>query len=211
MAHAFVGYLTPVHPLALIAAGRELERRRQREPDRPHTRIEQQPTSATAHARLAVRRSNAATPSHRPGRRRASLSVPQHDDPDALLEGLPVDALLSVVVAATRRLQNELPRHSRSTETPVAHTAVGEVAKDSTATRESPLTVDLASRLSTNPPRRVLRAPEVIRRTGLSRTTIWRQIQAGEFPTPRRLGKNAIGWDEEDVTRWLAARPPTRP
>ena len=54
---------------------------------------------------------------------------------------------------------------------------------------------------------RMLRVPEVLARTGLSRTTIWRRIRAGTFPAPIELGENSIGWPASAITAWLAERP----
>lgn len=54
---------------------------------------------------------------------------------------------------------------------------------------------------------RILRAEEVTRRTGLSRTSIWRLERRGEFPARRRLGPNAVGWIEKEVTQWIESRP----
>ena len=53
----------------------------------------------------------------------------------------------------------------------------------------------------------MLRPPEVVRRTGLSRTTLWRRVRAGTFPAPCELGKNSIGWPASTITAWLANRP----
>ena len=53
----------------------------------------------------------------------------------------------------------------------------------------------------------LLRPPEVVRRTGLSRTTLWRRVRAGKFPAPTVLGVNAIGWPASIITAWLASRP----
>ena len=53
----------------------------------------------------------------------------------------------------------------------------------------------------------MLRPPEVVKRTGLSRTTLWRRVRAGKFPPPVVLGPNAIGWPASAVAEWLAARP----
>ena len=53
----------------------------------------------------------------------------------------------------------------------------------------------------------ILRPPEVLIRTGLSRTTIWRRVRAGTFPAPIELGENSIGWPESEITAWLANRP----
>lgn len=53
---------------------------------------------------------------------------------------------------------------------------------------------------------RMVRANEVCSRTGLSRTTIWRLVRKGEFPPPRRLSSNAVGWIEEEVDGWIRGR-----
>ncbi len=53
----------------------------------------------------------------------------------------------------------------------------------------------------------MLRPPEVMERTGLSRTTLWRRVRAGTFPPPTELGANAIGWPASSIDIWLASRP----
>ena len=53
----------------------------------------------------------------------------------------------------------------------------------------------------------MLRAPEVMARTGLSRVTIWRRVRAGTFPAPTELGANSIGWPESSIAEWLESRP----
>ena len=57
------------------------------------------------------------------------------------------------------------------------------------------------------PPIRMLRFPEVIERTGLSRTTIWRRVRAKTFPAPYQLGPNSIGWPETTIVDWVESRP----
>ncbi len=52
----------------------------------------------------------------------------------------------------------------------------------------------------------MLRAPAVMARTGLSRTTIWRRVRAGTFPAPLVLGQNSIGWPAQIITDWLESR-----
>ncbi len=49
----------------------------------------------------------------------------------------------------------------------------------------------------------MLRAPQVIARVGLSRTTIWRRVRAGTFPAPVEIGVNSIGWPESEIAAWL--------
>ena len=58
----------------------------------------------------------------------------------------------------------------------------------------------------TNPPTRFLRLPEVMERTGLSRSTIYVRLAAGCFPRPVALGSRAVGWIEVEVEEWVAER-----
>ncbi len=52
----------------------------------------------------------------------------------------------------------------------------------------------------------LLRLPEVARRTGLKRSTIYRDILAGAFPRQVKIGPGAVGWVEEEVQEWIDAR-----
>ena len=57
---------------------------------------------------------------------------------------------------------------------------------------------------------RILRTPEVVKITGLSKTTIWRRVKSGDFPAPVRLGSLAtrsVGWRESHIKQWLDSRP----
>ena len=53
-------------------------------------------------------------------------------------------------------------------------------------------------------PTKVLRLPAVIERTGLSESTIRRQVRRGTFPAPVPLGDRAVGWDSDAVDGWIA-------
>ncbi|OWK27895.1 helix-turn-helix transcriptional regulator [Sphingomonas dokdonensis] len=53
---------------------------------------------------------------------------------------------------------------------------------------------------------RFLRANDVIRETGLSRTTIYRREREGNFPKRVRLSTNAMGWWSVDIDRWKEER-----
>ena len=55
---------------------------------------------------------------------------------------------------------------------------------------------------------RLIRLPEVLRATGLSRTTLYRKISHGQFPEPVRLGPRPVAWRECDVAAWINSRPP---
>jgi prophage regulatory protein len=50
---------------------------------------------------------------------------------------------------------------------------------------------------------RILRLPEVIQRTGISRSSIYEQMQLGLFPNRMRLGKRMVGWSEIEIERHL--------
>ena len=51
-----------------------------------------------------------------------------------------------------------------------------------------------------------LRLPTVLAQTGLSRSTLYEQMQKGVFPRPVQLGPRAVGWLESEVNAWLKAR-----
>ena len=51
---------------------------------------------------------------------------------------------------------------------------------------------------------RLLRLPDVKRRTGLSRSTIYAYISAGEFPKGIRLGARCVAWAESEIDSWIA-------
>jgi prophage regulatory protein len=55
-------------------------------------------------------------------------------------------------------------------------------------------------------PRVILRLRQVVARTGLSRSTIYERIQAGEFPVQIALGARAVGWLEADIEAWIGAQ-----
>lgn len=57
----------------------------------------------------------------------------------------------------------------------------------------------------------VLRLPQVLTYTGVTKGTIYRWVQLGIFPSPVRLGQQAVGWKSADVDAWLASRQPTVP
>ena len=53
---------------------------------------------------------------------------------------------------------------------------------------------------------RFLRLPEVMARTGLSRSTIYVRLDQGRFPRPVSLGGRAVGWIEAEVDEWIRDR-----
>ncbi|MCO6387097.1 AlpA family transcriptional regulator [Aliihoeflea sp. 40Bstr573] len=53
-------------------------------------------------------------------------------------------------------------------------------------------------------PDRIIRLNTVLSRTGLSRSTIYRKIAEGTFPTQIRISVNGAGWHESEIDRWVA-------
>lgn len=53
---------------------------------------------------------------------------------------------------------------------------------------------------------RIIRFAEVKKLVGLSRTTIWRKQQTGEFPQSISLGVNSVGWYKSEILGWINSR-----
>ena len=56
---------------------------------------------------------------------------------------------------------------------------------------------------------RILRLAEVMARVGLSRSTVYQRMAAGDFPAAVQLTPNAVGWRSDDIDAWIASRPRT--
>lgn len=54
---------------------------------------------------------------------------------------------------------------------------------------------------------RIIRRAEVLRLTGLTKSSLYRLIEAGEFIRPVRLGPNSVGWRLAAVLEWIRALP----
>lgn len=50
---------------------------------------------------------------------------------------------------------------------------------------------------------RILRIDAVLERTGLTRSTLYRKIDAGTFPRQVKLSTRCAGWHESAVNAWL--------
>ncbi|HEX8222767.1 MAG TPA: AlpA family transcriptional regulator [Allosphingosinicella sp.] len=51
---------------------------------------------------------------------------------------------------------------------------------------------------------RILRLNAVLDRTGLSRSTLYRKIQAGTFPKQVRIAARCAGWRESAIQDWIS-------
>lgn len=52
----------------------------------------------------------------------------------------------------------------------------------------------------------LLSAWDVIARIGVSRATIYRMVDSGEFPSPVKISPGRRAWVEAEVNAWLADR-----
>lgn len=52
----------------------------------------------------------------------------------------------------------------------------------------------------------LLRLPDVIAATGLSKTTIYELQRSREFPAARRLSRRCVGWPASEVQAWIDSR-----
>ena len=59
-------------------------------------------------------------------------------------------------------------------------------------------------------PERLLRLPEVMRRVGYSRPSIYRKMNSAEFPSAVNLGGRAVAWLESEIEAWIEGRVETR-
>ena len=57
----------------------------------------------------------------------------------------------------------------------------------------------------------IWRLPEVLRQTGLSRSTIYEMIGRGDFPQQIQLGRRAVGWMAKDVLDRIHAKTDKNP
>lgn len=52
-------------------------------------------------------------------------------------------------------------------------------------------------------PDRILRINRVLAETGLSRSTLYRKVQAGTFPKPVAISARCIGWRQSTIDLWM--------
>lgn len=52
----------------------------------------------------------------------------------------------------------------------------------------------------------MLRLRDVIKKTGLSRSSIYKYVSTGRFPKPVHLGERTVAWVENEIEDWLMAK-----
>jgi len=53
---------------------------------------------------------------------------------------------------------------------------------------------------------RILRLPEVIKRSGLSKSSIYTFMETSQFPKSVSLGMRSVGWLETEINDWINQR-----
>jgi len=51
---------------------------------------------------------------------------------------------------------------------------------------------------------RIIRLKTVLDRTGLSRSTVYRKIAEGTFPSQVKISIHGAGWHESAINEWIA-------
>lgn len=52
----------------------------------------------------------------------------------------------------------------------------------------------------------LIRRKQVLARTGLARSTLYKLISQGDFPSPVRITAKAVAWTNSDINNWIAGR-----
>lgn len=89
---------------------------------------------------------------------------------------------------------DELSEAQKRLVTQIARTAVAEYVAATSAAPRDP-SVD-----------RIVRLSEVVKITGLCRSTIYRRMDEGSFPKSMSLGARSVGWKESQITTWFNER-----
>lgn len=48
----------------------------------------------------------------------------------------------------------------------------------------------------------VLRMPDILALLGISKATLYRMVEEGQFPAPFKIGKRLNGWRLTDIQAW---------
>ena len=54
---------------------------------------------------------------------------------------------------------------------------------------------------------KMMRLPDVIAATGLSRSRLYELEQLGQFPQRRKLSERAMAWRSDEIAAWIDSRP----
>ena len=49
----------------------------------------------------------------------------------------------------------------------------------------------------------LMRRSQLEERQGLTRSSIYKMMDDGEFPRPMKIGRRAVGWRADEIAQWL--------
>ena len=49
----------------------------------------------------------------------------------------------------------------------------------------------------------LMRRQQLEERLGLTRSSIYKMMDDGEFPRPMKIGRRAVGWRADEIAQWL--------
>ncbi|WP_319550376.1 AlpA family phage regulatory protein [Desulfogranum marinum] len=52
----------------------------------------------------------------------------------------------------------------------------------------------------------IYRRKEVLKMIGISNSTLYEWISAGDFPKSIKMGKRSVGWLESDLNNWIESK-----
>lgn len=64
--------------------------------------------------------------------------------------------------------------------------------------------------MDTSPISMLLRLPDVIKMTGLGRSTIYNLIKEKQFPNQVKISKRSVAWPASEIQYWIATRKKTQ-
>ena len=50
-----------------------------------------------------------------------------------------------------------------------------------------------------------LRIKDVMKKTGIAKSTIWLWVSEGKFPKPIKLSPRITVWDEKEIDNWISS------
>ena len=69
-----------------------------------------------------------------------------------------------------------------------------------------------AGAMSSRPtPDKLLRLPDVLRLTGLRRSSVYQKMKAGTFPQSVKVSTRAVTWSEAAIQAWIRERVAAEP
>jgi len=51
------------------------------------------------------------------------------------------------------------------------------------------------------------RLPDVLKKTGMGRSSLYAAIAKGLFPPPRKIGSRSVAWRHDELDAWANSRP----